>query len=157
MTRDRDIIELKSKWGSSLRSLNKWRNLDNETLTIGDIMLILLTSHTHSFMNTLMIRQEEEGIQGMTLRILKLRYKNLMAILTWRTILIGSSPWKIFELKDYNDEKDFKLVILKMKRYASLWYEHLKKGRAREAKSKSKTWSKFKKHMDKRFPPPSYK
>ena len=35
-----------------------------------------------------------------------------------------------------------------------LWYEHLKKNRAREAKSKIKTWSKLKKHMEKRFLPP---
>ena len=34
---------------------------------------------------------------------------------------------RIFELKDYNVEKAFKLAILKMKEYALLWYEHLKK------------------------------
>ena len=64
---------------------------------------------------------------------------------------------RIFELKEYNDEKAFKLIILKLKGYASLWYEQLKKSRAREAKSKIKTWLKLKKHMDKRFLPPSYK
>ena len=56
---------------------------------------------------------------------------------------------RIFELKDYNDENSFKLAILKLKGYASLWYEHLKKSRAREVKAKIKTWSKLKKHMDK--------
>jgi len=61
---------------------------------------------------------------------------------------------RIFELKYYNDEK---ASILKMKGYASLWYEHLRKSRAWEAKSKIKTWSKLKKHMDKRFLPPSFK
>jgi len=55
-------------------------------------------------------------------------------------------------LKEYNDEKS-----LKLKGYASLWYEHLKKNRAREAKAKIKRWSKLKKHMDKRFLPSSYK
>ena len=64
---------------------------------------------------------------------------------------------RIIELKDYNDKKVFKLVILKLKGYASLWYETLKKNRARETKSKIKTWSKHKKHMEKRFLPPSYK
>jgi len=49
------------------------------------------------------------------------------------------------------------LTILKIKGYASLWYEHLNKSRVREDKSKIKTWSKLKKHMDKRFLPPSYK
>jgi len=49
------------------------------------------------------------------------------------------------------------LAILKMKGYASLWYEHLKKSRVRETKFKIKAWSKFKKHMEKIFLPPSYK
>ena len=40
---------------------------------------------------------------------------------------------RIFELNEYNDEKDFKLAILKTKGDASLWYENLKKNRAREA------------------------
>jgi len=44
-----------------------------------------------------------------------------------------------------------------MKGYASIWYEHLQKNRAREAKFKIKTWLKLKKHMDKRFLPSSYK
>jgi len=38
-----------------------------------------------------------------------------------------------------------------MEKYTSLWYEHLKKNRAREAKCKIKTWFKRKKHMKKRF------
>ena len=64
---------------------------------------------------------------------------------------------RIIKLKEYNDEKAFKLVILKLKGYASLCYETLKKNRARETKSKVKTWSKLKKYMEKRFFPPSYK
>jgi len=64
---------------------------------------------------------------------------------------------RIFELKKYNDEKAFKLAMLKTKGYQSLWYENLKKKQAREAKSKIKTWSKLKKHMKKRFLPSSYK
>jgi len=46
---------------------------------------------------------------------------------------------RIFELKDYNDEKAFKLAILKKKGYASLLYEHLKKSRSTEARSTIKT------------------
>ena len=64
---------------------------------------------------------------------------------------------RIFELKYYDDEKAFKLAIIKYTGYTSLWFEQLKKNRAREAKSKIKTWSKLKRHMDKRFLPPSYK
>ena len=36
------------------------------------------------------------------------------------------------KLKEYNDGNAFKLAILKMKEYASFWYENLKKKRARE-------------------------
>jgi len=46
---------------------------------------------------------------------------------------------RILELKEYSDEKAFKLVVLKLKGYASLWYETLKKSRVRETKSKIKT------------------
>jgi len=47
--------------------------------------------------------------------------------------------------------------MVKLKRYASFWYEILKKNQARETKSKIKTWSKLKKHMERRFLPSSYK
>jgi len=48
-------------------------------------------------MKTLIMRKEgleEEGIQGMTLAISKLRLQHLMAILTGRTILIEYKPLK---------------------------------------------------------------
>jgi len=63
---------------------------------------------------------------------------------------------RIFEPREYNDEKSFKFTILKMKGYTSLSYENLKENRAREAKSQIKTWSRFK-HVNKRFLPSSYK
>ena len=63
----------------------------------------------------------------------------------------------IFEMKEYNEEKSLQLVILKLKGYASLWYEHLRKNSIGKVESKIKTWSKFKKHMDKKSQPSSYK
>jgi len=45
----------------------------------------------------------------------------------------------IFDRKECNEEKSFKLAILKMKGYVSLLYEHLKKNSPREPKSKMKT------------------
>jgi len=63
----------------------------------------------------------------------------------------------ISKLKYYNDENVFKLAILKLEGYASLWYDHLKKSRAKEAKAKIKTWSKLIKYIGKRFLPPSCK
>ena len=64
---------------------------------------------------------------------------------------------RIFKLKEHKDGKAFNLVILKMKGYAFLSYENLKRNREREAMSKIRTWFKLKKHVDKRFLPPSYK
>ncbi|XP_074305735.1 uncharacterized protein LOC141640955 [Silene latifolia] len=43
-----------------------------------------------------------------------------------------------------------------MTKYASLWYENLKKQRRRERKSKIETWNKLKKHLQKRFVPRDY-
>jgi len=39
---------------------------------------------------------------------------------------------KIFELKEHRMRRLFKLTILKMKEYANLWYDKLKRNRARE-------------------------
>ena len=64
---------------------------------------------------------------------------------------------RIIEIKDYSSEKAFKLAVLKLKSYASLWYENLKRTRALEGKSKINTWVKLKKYMDKRFLPSTYK
>ena len=43
---------------------------------------------------------------------------------------------RIFEAKGYDDEKSFKIASLKLTRYASLWFENIKKQRAREGKRK---------------------
>jgi len=64
---------------------------------------------------------------------------------------------KIIEIKGYSREKAFRLAVLKLKQYVSLWYEKLKRARALEGKPKVKTWVKLKKHMDKRFFPAAYK
>jgi len=64
---------------------------------------------------------------------------------------------RFFEIKEYSDDKAFKIAILKLKKYASLWYENLKRQRSRDGKSRIKTWSKLKRLMTKRFLPDNYK
>jgi len=64
---------------------------------------------------------------------------------------------RFFEIKEFSDEKAFKVAVLKLKSYASLWYENLKKQRSREGKSRIRSWSKLKKLMSKRFLPDNYK
>jgi len=49
------------------------------------------------------------------------------------------------------------VAILKLKKYAILWYENIKRQRAKEGKSPFKTWSKLKKLMHKWFLPYNYK
>ena len=60
---------------------------------------------------------------------------------------------RFFEVKEYSNEKPFKVAILKLKKYASLWYENVKKQRGREGKPWIKTWSKLKRLMSKGFLP----
>ena len=58
---------------------------------------------------------------------------------------------RFFKIKEYSDEEAFNVVVLKLKNYASLWYENVKKQRAREGKPRIRTLSKVKKLMSKRF------
>ena len=64
---------------------------------------------------------------------------------------------RFFEIKEYSNEKAFKVIVLKVKKYASLWYENIRKQRAREGKTRMRTWSKLKKLMSKLFFPNNYK
>jgi len=64
---------------------------------------------------------------------------------------------RFFEIKEYSDDKAFKITILKLKKYASLWYENLKRKRSRDGRFRIKTWSKLKRLMTKHFLPDNYK
>ena len=46
---------------------------------------------------------------------------------------------RVFEFKDVPDEQKVKIVTIKLKKHASIWWENLKKKRAREGRSKIKT------------------
>ncbi|XP_074305707.1 uncharacterized protein LOC141640928 [Silene latifolia] len=60
---------------------------------------------------------------------------------------------RVFEYKEYDEHKQFKVAILKLTKYASLWYENLKK---RDKKCKVDTWEKLKKHLMRGFFPRDY-
>ena len=71
---------------------------------------------------------EEHARLEMILVNSRVRDKSLMATSNWGTTLIRYyAIERIIKLKEYKDEKGFKLVIFKLKQYASLWYETLKK------------------------------
>ena len=64
---------------------------------------------------------------------------------------------RYFEIKEFSDEKVLKMAILKLKKYASLWYENIKRQWAKEGRPKIRTWSKLKKLMHKQLLIDSYK
>ena len=64
---------------------------------------------------------------------------------------------RVFEAKNYSDVKSFKVAVMKLKKYASLWYEHLKHQREQDGKRRIRSWSKLKRLMSKHFLPASYK
>ncbi|CAO2825173.1 unnamed protein product [Amaranthus hypochondriacus] len=53
----------------------------------------------------------------------------------------------VFEYKEYDDKKKFKLAVLKLTKLAALWYENVKANRRREGKKKMDSWEKLKKKM----------
>ncbi|XP_074300731.1 uncharacterized protein LOC141632040 [Silene latifolia] len=63
---------------------------------------------------------------------------------------------RIFDYKDYDEHRQFKVATLKLTKYASLWYENMKKQQKRGRKPKIETWEKLKKHLMKRFMPRDY-
>ncbi|XP_074305174.1 uncharacterized protein LOC141640187 [Silene latifolia] len=63
---------------------------------------------------------------------------------------------RIYEYKYYGEYKQFKVATLKLTKYASLWYENLKRQRKKERKPKIDTWEKLKKNLMKRFLPRDY-
>ncbi|KAK9756103.1 hypothetical protein RND81_01G073500 [Saponaria officinalis] len=63
---------------------------------------------------------------------------------------------RVFEYKSYDDSKKFKVAVLKLKGYASLWYEGLKQKRSRSGKEPLKSWEKLKKKLREKFIPADY-
>src|SRR5919199_406788 len=63
---------------------------------------------------------------------------------------------RIIEVKGYDEKKGFKVAVMKLKKYASFWYDNMKNERELKGKSRVKTWSKLKEVMEKRFVPQAY-
>ncbi|PWA39125.1 reverse transcriptase domain-containing protein [Artemisia annua] len=60
---------------------------------------------------------------------------------------------RIFDLRDVPDQLKVKLVAIKLRKYASLWWDHVKKQRSRDGKSRVETWAKMKKLLQEKFLP----
>ncbi|XP_022029915.1 uncharacterized protein LOC110930839 [Helianthus annuus] len=68
-----------------------------------------------------------------------------------------STVERIFDLIDIPDKVKVKLVAIKLCKYASLWWDHVKKKRVQEGKSKIETWEKMKKLLREKFLPSNYR
>jgi hypothetical protein len=64
---------------------------------------------------------------------------------------------RIFEYKDVPEHHKVKLVAIKLRKHASLWWEHVKKQRERERKSRIVTWEKMKKALKRKYLPDHYR
>jgi Retrotransposon gag protein len=63
---------------------------------------------------------------------------------------------RVFEYQDVPEKEKVKIVAIKLKKHASIWWEQLKMKRAREDKQKIITWEKMVKELRKKFLPERY-
>ncbi|GJT63323.1 putative nucleotidyltransferase, ribonuclease H [Tanacetum coccineum] len=64
---------------------------------------------------------------------------------------------RIFDLRDIPDNLKVKLVAIKLKKYASLWWENIQKQRHRDGKHKVASWDKMKRLLRAKFLPVTFK
>ena len=63
---------------------------------------------------------------------------------------------RVFELKEVPEDQRVKIVAVKLKKHASIWWENLKRKRERERKSKIKSWEKMRRELTRKFLPDHY-
>ena len=63
---------------------------------------------------------------------------------------------RVFEYKDVPDDKKVKLVALKLRKYASIWWSNVVSKRARKGKDKIRSWRKMKEKLKTKFLPSHY-
>ncbi|KAJ0522028.1 putative nucleotidyltransferase, Ribonuclease H [Helianthus annuus] len=64
---------------------------------------------------------------------------------------------RVFDLREVPDHLKVKLVAMKLKKHASLWWEHLKRKRLQEGKSRVESWEKMKRLLHKKFLPVNHR
>ena len=62
----------------------------------------------------------------------------------------------MFDFRKIPEEKKVKLLTLKLRKYASLWWTDLYAKRLRQRKEKIRTWDKMKSKLKSEFLPPFY-
>ncbi|GJT89951.1 reverse transcriptase domain-containing protein [Tanacetum coccineum] len=64
---------------------------------------------------------------------------------------------RVFDVRDIPDKLKVKLVAIKLRQHASLWWDHVTKRRRIDGKSKVETWEKMKKLMKAKFLPENHR
>ncbi|XP_074570594.1 uncharacterized protein LOC141827268 [Curcuma longa] len=64
---------------------------------------------------------------------------------------------RIFEFKEFSEERKVKLVAIKLKGYASIWWENLRRERSREGRKPIQKWEKMKRELKRRFLSENYR
>uniref|UniRef100_A0A2N9IVE3 CCHC-type domain-containing protein n=1 Tax=Fagus sylvatica TaxID=28930 RepID=A0A2N9IVE3_FAGSY len=57
---------------------------------------------------------------------------------------------RIFDFKDVPENRKVKVVAIKLRKHASIWWEHLKRQREREGRERITTWAKMKRELKKK-------
>ncbi|GJX54965.1 transposase, MuDR, MULE transposase domain protein, partial [Tanacetum coccineum] len=68
-----------------------------------------------------------------------------------------STVERVFDLRDIPDNLKVKVVAIKLRKYASLWWDHVKQKRRQQGKSRVETWDKMKKLLRAKFLPINYR
>ncbi|GJX67976.1 putative nucleotidyltransferase, ribonuclease H [Tanacetum coccineum] len=63
---------------------------------------------------------------------------------------------RVFDYQDVRDDLKVKIVAIKLKKHAFVWWEQLKLKRAHENKPRIRTWEKMKRELRKKFLPDGY-
>ncbi|PKU79470.1 hypothetical protein MA16_Dca000816 [Dendrobium catenatum] len=64
---------------------------------------------------------------------------------------------RILDFKDILPDRIVKLVAIKLKKSASLWWENFKRNRNREGRGKITMWAKMKKELQRKYFPKQYR
>uniref|UniRef100_A0A2N9H3H4 Integrase catalytic domain-containing protein n=1 Tax=Fagus sylvatica TaxID=28930 RepID=A0A2N9H3H4_FAGSY len=58
---------------------------------------------------------------------------------------------RIFDFKDVPENRKVKVVAIKLRKHASIWWEHLKRQREREGRERITTWVKMKRELKRKY------
>ena len=64
---------------------------------------------------------------------------------------------RYFEFKGTSEEQQHKIAKMKLTKLSAIWLDGVQKQRRRENRERINTWTKLKKHLRRKYVPPTYK